>query len=209
MRRALILVVAVSVSTVVTQEVAMAYWITNPSNGHSYSLTVGRYWGIQDEQPNVNQPDWFDAEAEAQSVGGHLVTIRNAAENAWLVSTFGGNQEFWIGLTDWGSEGIWRWASGEPVTFTNWDNGQPDNQGVAGEDCAHLNHGHPGNVYTPAVWNDLGNRVYEYWLDRLPIRGIIEVVPEPATLAMLALGGLAFARRRSWGGEAQDVRTDQ
>ena len=78
--------------------------ITNPANGHLYRLTEGRYWGIHDESANVYQPDWFDAEAEAESWGGHLVTINDPAENQWLVATFGANQEFWIGLTDWGSE---------------------------------------------------------------------------------------------------------
>ena len=92
---------------IISQE-APATWITNPANGHLYRLTEGRYWGIHDESANVYQPDWFDAEAE--SWGGHLVTINDPAENHWLIATFGANQEFWIGLTDWGSEGIRRWV---------------------------------------------------------------------------------------------------
>lgn len=46
----------------------------------------------------VEGPSWTEAEAGAASLGGHLVTINNAAENAFLVaqSLLGS----WIGLTD-------------------------------------------------------------------------------------------------------------
>jgi len=52
-------------------------------------------------------------------------------ENNWIIRTFGNNSSFWIGLAqkpEMGEPaGGWQWISGEKVTFTNWDSGQPDN----------------------------------------------------------------------------------
>jgi hypothetical protein len=64
--------------------------------------------------------DWIQAEAQAVEWRGHLVTINDADENAWLVSTFGGSDTFWIGYTDKYVEGDWKWISGEDSTYTNW-----------------------------------------------------------------------------------------
>jgi len=31
----------------------------------------------------------------------------------------------WIGFNDLGAEGIFQWASGQPVTYTNWASSYP------------------------------------------------------------------------------------
>ena len=86
-------------------------WVPNPANGHLYAVT----------QPMT----WAAAEALGVQQGGHLVTIRNAQENAWLLSTFG--FALWIGFNDLATEGFFVWSSGEPVTYTNWNSGEPNN----------------------------------------------------------------------------------
>jgi hypothetical protein len=69
---------------------------------------------------------WSDAEAYAQSLGGHLATINDAAEQDWISQTFASQfSSIWIGLTDEASEGTWVWLSGQPVSYTNWASGAP------------------------------------------------------------------------------------
>jgi hypothetical protein len=95
--------------------------ITNSANGHWYYLLEANYW--------------TNAEAQAVQLGGHLVTINDAAENAWVLNTFGNYggvpRQLHIGLTDQGHEGVWVWTSGESATYRNWAPGEPNNgQGI-------------------------------------------------------------------------------
>jgi hypothetical protein len=77
---------------------------------------------------------WDEMEAEAVAAGGHLVSITNQDEQDFLVNTFlnastpggGPDKTFWIGLRDVNFEAPgqdFQWTTGEPVTYTNWNNG--------------------------------------------------------------------------------------
>lgn len=142
-------------------------------NGHTYYLLDGK--------------PWLNQEAEAVTLGGHLVTINNAAENAWVWNTFGTVRTgLFIGFNDAASEGAFVWSSGEPVTFINWRAGEPNNC-CGGEDF--------GELASDYKWNDVGPN--HTW------RAVVEVVPasvpEPSSLLLMlaAIGGLAvFAKRR-------------
>ena len=68
-------------------------------------------------------------------MGGHLVTVKDGAEQAWLVATFGGGSLYWIGFSDIAAEGSWMWVSGEPVTYTNWAGGEPNTPWRRGRRC--------------------------------------------------------------------------
>ncbi len=129
---------------------------------------------------------WADSQAEALTLGGDLVTINDANENQWVVDTFatygGTSRTIALGFNDLAVEGDWVWVSGESVTFTNWGSGQPDN--VNGESYAY--------VAADGIWNDGQSGLWKSH----PIHGVVEVVPEPATLSLLAIGGLAMLRRR-------------
>ena len=62
---------------------------------------------------------WSQAQAEAESVGGNLVTVNSAEENEFLFNNFVKNDDntfnrLWIGLTDQEVEGTFQWVSGEP-----------------------------------------------------------------------------------------------
>ena len=86
---------------------------------------------------------WQQAQSQAQSLGGNLVTINNQAEQDWLVGTFGGSEQLWIGFTDEVTEGEFKWVSGETSTYTNWFPGEPNNAG--NEDYVGMNFGGAGN----------------------------------------------------------------
>src|SRR6476619_1362742 len=55
--------------------------IVNPANGHTYY--------------RLTQSNWSAAESQAISLGGHLATINDAAENDWVATTFGSPTEAW------------------------------------------------------------------------------------------------------------------
>ena len=120
-------------------------------NGHTYLLTDGSL-------------TWSQAEAYAQSLGGHLATVNDTAEQQWLFDTFGRFGSLWIGFyqTDKLAEpaGHWAWMSGETATYTNWASGQPDNYGN-NEDYAQFNWDSAGH------WNDCPNSSN--------LRGLIEL----------------------------------
>jgi|GEM_PF-2709767 len=99
-------------------------------DGHTYFVITDR--------------DWNAAEAFAVSLGGHLATINDEAENIFLVSAFAGG-ETWIGLNDRDSEGTFVWTSGEPVTYTNWAPGEPSDS-TGDENAAYL--------HSTGQWND-------------------------------------------------------
>jgi glucose/arabinose dehydrogenase len=115
-------------------------------NGNTYQLTASLTW----EQ----------AQAEAQRLGGNLVTINNAAEETWLKQTFGGTESFWIGLNDRTTEGQFVWASGEAVSYTNWAPGEPNNSG-GNEDVVGMNFG--------------GSRRWNDWGAANRFRGVVEI----------------------------------
>lgn len=96
---------------------------------------------------------WTESQTKAVAMGGNLATVSSTAENDFLWTTIAkpnlATSPFgiWIGLNDVAEEGTWVWASGEPVTYTNWAGGQPDNW--QNEDWVHF------WGYTEGAWNDL------------------------------------------------------
>lgn len=124
------------------------------------------------------------------------MTINDANENGWLVNTFI-NQDvnfLWIGLNDIAVEGLFEWVSGQPVTYTNWAPGEPnDNPNVGGEDLGALTG--PLNPF---------NRPTGTWTDGPTIaklRGIVEIeasksIPEPGSLWGIGILGLTLILKR-------------
>jgi len=101
------------------------------------------------------------ASINASTLGGHLATITSAAENTFLVNNAGPYRI--IGLNDIEIEGTFVWETGEPVTFTDWFNGEPNNQG--NEDYVVIN-------FSSGGWNDIPSFTQARYIvefDALPI----------------------------------------
>jgi Lectin C-type domain/PEP-CTERM motif len=157
--------------------------IQNPANGHNYYL--------------LSAASWTDSEAFAQTLGGNLVTINDAAENTWVANTFyplvGDSGSLWIGYYDPSQDlgggthaSNFVWVDGETPGYTDWYTGEPNDTGGVEFYTAMR-----PDVYTPyGSWNDLANNFG-------PAYGVVEVVPEPQSLTLIALGaGVLMVVRR-------------
>ena len=147
----------------------------NPANEHIYYL--------------LSSDTWTASESEAISLGGHLATINVLAENTWVFDTFfpqttGPTRSLWIGLNDAASSGNFVWSSGEPVIYTNWYSGEPNNIGLE----------HYVNMVeeaAPGEWNNLQDFAQNGPGGSVQY-GVAEVVPEPTPCATLVVGASLF-----------------
>jgi formylglycine-generating enzyme required for sulfatase activity len=155
--------------------------------GHDYALTA--------------HGTWAQAEWEAVAAGGHLATVNDANENAWLTDfckdsyarEYAGvaNQNAaWIGFQNVG--GAWAWVSGEPVTYnpTDWDPADGPVYLHGGNYVSGYGANQPPH---PGDWgiSDHHDQSYDH-----NFRGIIEVIPEPSAVGLLAFAAMAILRRR-------------
>ena len=113
--------------------------VTDPSSGQRYVL--------------VPATTWTGAEALAQSIGGHLASIGSFEENDFILKNFGNfdgqDRRLWIGFNDVAVEGDWQWSDGTPVTFTNWNSGEPNNSSGI-EHYAEM-------LGSSGAWNDISD----------------------------------------------------
>lgn len=129
---------------------------TNAANNHVYYL--------------LSTNSWTAAQAEAVSLGGHLATINDAAEQQWISNTFlprAGSHRLWIGLTDRDIQGTFLWGSGETSAYRNWFAGEPNNSSVE-QGFVHI---YPTNEARVGFWNDVAeSQAADYY-------AIAEVIP--------------------------------
>ena len=199
-RRRLLSALVVSAAVLVSGNVCVAAVYDelryNDVNGHWYEI-------IPDADAN-----WFEAAAAAEArvregVGGHLATINSAQEEQFLYNYLGAanmSNGLWLGGRQdpsYPGESYpnldWSWITGEPWSYVNWAYQQPMNlHHVGGGVYDHENAlaVRPGN----GGFDDLPD-----WLTGLDGYIVEYEVPEPATPALLALGGLAMLQRRRRG----------
>lgn len=113
-------------------------------NGHWYA-------------PIPEEMSWEAAQASAVAMGAHLVTLGDGAENAFVQARclswniihpwIGGLQD--VGARNYSEPaGGWRWVTGEPWDFVNWNTNEPNNVGPVNEDRLQMG----SDVGT---WNDM------------------------------------------------------
>lgn len=154
----------------------------SPSGTRQFSITVGEAnflpsTGHYYEFVADLAISWSDAEIAASNrtyfgLQGYLVTLTSQAE-----ADFSGSQAQgvgWIGATDDGVEGEWRWVTGPEagtqfwdggvggteLTFAFWNSNEPNDYpggpGTPGqENFAHITD--PSVTSSPGSWNDLPN----------------------------------------------------
>ncbi len=129
-------------------------------NGHRYYCSNGT-------------ATWDAAQAAANSLGGYLAVINTAAENSFLANQLI-NQTAWIGLTDTNSEGNFEWVNGDPLTYTNWYVGQPNNYNNAQDHVEMLSSGQ---------WNDQYQTSSLEFIIEIPCLSVVQTAgPSNGTL---------------------------
>merc|ERR1711874_63042 len=91
--------------------------------------------------------NWYSAQEFCWENGGYLAEFFSSEEEARVDDILATDLDYWIGLTDSASEGVWKWQESRvEAEYVNWDQGEPNNNG--GEDCVEK-----GSRYSE-LWND-------------------------------------------------------
>jgi len=104
---------------------AVQWRVADGGNGHWYEI-------------RSDGGSWTSARASCDAAGGHLATVGNAAENAFIWNALGSSGFYpchaMLGgyqdprVDDYSEpSGGWRWVTGEPMTYTAWYAGEPNN----------------------------------------------------------------------------------
>ncbi len=119
------------VAVTISNAGAVVQWpIASGGNGHYYELVL--------PTDSNGGYSWTQADAAASAMThdgstGYLATVTSAAENDFLASQFQSSLPTdvpaWIGLEDDGRIGDWTWVTGEPFSYSNWADGEPNNPG--------------------------------------------------------------------------------
>ncbi len=72
---------------------------------------------------------WSMAKTFCETAGGHLATETSKREKAIIAQLLNDapGETYWLGATDSDWTGSWQWVTQEPLSFTDWAKGQPDN----------------------------------------------------------------------------------
>lgn len=83
----------------------------------------GHHYLVVDKSMN-----WIDANDKAKEIKGHLVTITSDAEQRFVNSLILNSSKnmYWMGAKQGMSS--WYWITGENFSYTNWGEGEPNNQ---------------------------------------------------------------------------------
>ncbi|TMQ06211.1 MAG: tandem-95 repeat protein, partial [Deltaproteobacteria bacterium] len=92
------------------------------------------------------QHSYQEAAAMCAALGGHLPTITSESEDDAAFAAVRAGDTPWLGADDIAVEGAFHWTTGEPLGYSNFDPGKPDNAGNA--DCVQY--------LADGAWSDAG-----------------------------------------------------
>jgi hypothetical protein len=173
--------------------------IYNPANGHWYQA--------------AEAPNWFAARAAADTFPfggyrGHLATINSAEENLFITNVvlpgLPQHNSYWLGgyqdrtAPDYREPaGGWRWVTGEPWIYANWNGGEPNNVD-GGENALEIR--------KDGTWNDTrdqigpGGYLIEYEPSPFPVAAAAQIVPQAVIGGTTAAGQVTLSAPAGPGG---------
>ncbi len=107
-------------------------------------MYLGSFEGSHYYKKTSGDITYAEAKSFVESRGGTLPVITSQAENDFVTSTLDGGSA-WIGLTDENVEGTFEWATGEALSYMNWNVNEPNDYN-ANEDYVH--------ILSSGKWND-------------------------------------------------------
>lgn len=98
--------------------------------------------------------NWNDAEQFAESIGGHLAVITSDEEQKAINNLIiqGNKNLYWIGLHDCDINGSYNWVTDNELNYTNWANGEPNNDGASSNE-----------IYVQIYGKKIGNNPIGAW----------------------------------------------
>jgi flagellin-like hook-associated protein FlgL len=142
----------------------------NVGAAHKYEIV----WGIF---------DWHQAKLDAEAKGGYLATITSEEEFQTIcmqIPDFDNESACpWLGGTDEGSEGNWRWVTGETWSYTRWSPANPNNGGgvVASQNYLWSGRWAGGGGDPKQSWDDYhtADAVINSYLLEKPSTGLLDL----------------------------------
>ncbi|XP_075866117.1 mannose-binding protein C isoform X1 [Microcebus murinus] len=116
----------------------------DPGKNPGLTFSLGKRVGQKIFLTNGEKMTFDRVKALCAQFQGSMAIPRNAEENTAIQNLIG--EAALLGITDEETEGQFVDLTGSRVTYTNWNNGEPNNVG-SGEDCVVL--------LTNGMWNDI------------------------------------------------------
>lgn len=101
---------------------------------------------------------WTQAKAQCESSGGYLATITSEAEQKFIEGLIskGDKNYYWIGGYS-ESERAFRWVTDEPMKFTVWASGEPNNYQGNQDKMIIYRLANPASSGSELKWDDISN----------------------------------------------------
>lgn len=162
----------------VRSHVGFIYEHDVPQEPDAVTVIDGKVYELWDRQYIITAADDF-----AKEKGGYLLSLTSAEEQAavgtWLRANTN-SKYIALGATDEETEGVWKWTSGEPWSYTNWNTGEPNNTNGIENNAIWIlssdnwNDTNADNAYAFVIeytlddWLKQGNSLNDILFDKLP-----------------------------------------